>query len=306
MIVLNALFPIFALLVLGAVLKRVGLTDAAFLKKADKLIYTIFFPLLLFWKIGGAEPAGDDQWLFVAASLLTFCIMFVLSTLFIIHGPVTPYEAGSFSQSCYRFNTYIGVAVVINSLGEAGIAYFGVLIGIAIPVINVFAVSLLIWFGQTAVGSTSRPRLVARALVANPLIIGCFLGIGYSRMVGSFPLFLDNTLQLAAMVTLPLALLSIGGSLSFSGLRAHLKLATVAAAFKLVLLPATAAVLYALFGLEGVARQTGLIFFCLPASTAIYVLSSQLRSDTELASAAIVISTIFSFVSLSVALLAAG
>ncbi|HBH32645.1 MAG TPA: transporter, partial [Desulfofustis sp.] len=94
--------------------------------------------------------------------------------------------------------------------------------------------------------------------------------------------------------------------LSFSGLRAPLRLATVAAAFKLVLLPATAAVLYALFGLEGVARQTGLIFFCLPASTAIYVLSSQLRSDTELASAAIVISTIFSFVSLSVALLAAG
>jgi predicted permease len=49
--------------------------------------------------------------------------------------------------------------------------------------------------------------------------------------------------------------------------------------------------------------QTGMIFFCLPTSTAIYVLSSQLNSDTELASAAIVVSTLLSFGALSVALL---
>jgi predicted permease len=45
-----------------------------------------------------------------------------------------------------------------------------------------------------------------------------------------------------------------------------------------------------------------MIFFCLPTSTAIYVLSSQMNSDTELASASIVVSTLFSFVTLSVAL----
>jgi hypothetical protein len=52
-----------------------------------------------------------------------------------------------------------------------------------------------------------------------------------------------------------------------------------------------------------VAFKTGMIFLCLPASTAIYVLSSQLNSDTDLASAAIVVSTVLSFVSLSIALL---
>jgi predicted permease len=46
-----------------------------------------------------------------------------------------------------------------------------------------------------------------------------------------------------------------------------------------------------------------MIFFTLPASTAIYVLSSQLNSDTELASSSIVISTLLSFFPLSVALL---
>jgi predicted permease len=49
--------------------------------------------------------------------------------------------------------------------------------------------------------------------------------------------------------------------------------------------------------------QTGMIFFALPTSTALYVLSSQLGSDTRLAAASIVLSTILSFVSLTVVLL---
>ena len=46
MIVLNSLFPVFILIALGVVLKRAGLTDAAFLQKSDRLIYYIFFPLI--------------------------------------------------------------------------------------------------------------------------------------------------------------------------------------------------------------------------------------------------------------------
>jgi predicted permease len=59
--VLNNLFPVFALLLFGHLLKRVGLTHDAFLKTADKLIYYIFFPALLFWKIGAAasDQVGD-------------------------------------------------------------------------------------------------------------------------------------------------------------------------------------------------------------------------------------------------------
>ena len=61
--------------------------------------------------------------------------------------------------------------------------------------------------------------------------------------------------------------------------------------------------LYHIFHVDGTAFKTGMIFMCLPASTTIYVLSSQLNSDTELASASIVISTLLAFVSLSAALL---
>lgn len=303
MIVLNALFPIFGLLILGSLLKKFKLTNESYLKVSDKLVYFIFFPTMLFYKVGGAPHGGGDQVAFVSITLLAMVSMFLISTLVIKFGPVSDFEAGSFSQSCYRFNTYIGVAVILNSLGEAGIAYFGILIALTIPLVNVFAVAILIWFSGYEGDMRKRALIFIKALIGNPLILGSFAGAAYARLVGGFPEFIDNTLQLMSMVTLPLALISIGGALSFRGIKKYLPLSLLGGFLKLAIFPTVGFLLYQLFQVEGVAFKTGMIFFCLPASTTIYVLSSQLNSDTELASASIVVSTLLSFVSLSVALL---
>ena len=53
--ILQSLFPVFVLIVLGVLLKHFNLTNDTFLKTSDKLIYFIFFPMMLFWKIGGAR-----------------------------------------------------------------------------------------------------------------------------------------------------------------------------------------------------------------------------------------------------------
>ena len=76
-----------------------------------------------------------------------------------------------------------------------------------------------------------------------------------------------------------------------------------AAGLKLVVLPLFGLLFYSLFEVTGLPFKVGMIFLALPASTAIYVLSSQMNSDTDLASASIVMSTMLSFVSLSAALL---
>jgi len=302
-IVLDSLFPVFLLILLGVLLKRHDFTDQAFLRRSDRLIYYIFFPVMLFWKIGGAASAGDIDWTFHLVTLLVIVLMFVLSALAIRLRPVGSFQAGTFSQSCYRFNTYIGVAVVLTSLGEKGVAVFGVLIGLAIPLINVFAVATLIWYSGTQLSGRGRLKMLLRALAANPLILGCLAGIVYARLIGRFPVFINNTLSLMSMVTLPMALISIGGALTFAGVKKHLGNALLAAAMKLLILPALGYAAYRLAGVGPMELKVGMIFFCLPASTAIYVLSSQLGSDTELASSAIVLSTVLSFLSLSAALL---
>jgi predicted permease len=303
LIVLNSLFPIFTLLLLGSILKRLGLTDSVFLTTADRLIYYFFFPVMLFWKIGGASFDQGIDWNFCIASLLAILAMFLLSIPVIKLFAISDFKAGSFAQGCYRFNTYIGVAVILNSLGTEGVKYFGIVIGFAIPLINLFAVSTLIWFSGREVGFRRRLTIVASALVANPLILGCLAGIAYSRMFGSFPVFINNSLSLISMVALPLALISIGGSLSFAGVRGNLAPTFLAAGMKLVVLPLFGLLFYTLFDVTGVPFKTGMIFLALPASTAIYVLSSQMNSDTDLASSVIVISTVLSFGSLSVALI---
>ena len=139
--------------------------------------------------------------------------------------------------------------------------------------------------------------------MSNPLILGCLVGIVYSRVIGVFPVFIDNSLSMISMVALPLALISIGGSLTFKGVHQNVRLSLIGSTLKLLVLPLTGYFFFHLFGVTGVPFKAGLLFFALPASTAIYVLSSQMHSDTELASSAIVFSTLLSFLSLSVILL---
>jgi malonate transporter and related proteins len=301
--VFDSLFPVFALIALGFLLRRLDFTTDAFLKVSDRLVYFIFFPAMLFWKIGAA-PAGlfGESRLYLAVILAVLAV-YGLSTTFIICGRIRPYQAGSFSQSCYRFNTYIGVAVMMSAFGEEGVRRFGILIAVIIPVVNVLAVSTLTWFGGEQVSPGRRALQTVRVLITNPLVLGCAGGIMYGQLVNRFPIFLDNTLKLASYVTLPLALLSIGGAITLAGLQTHLRLSLAASAFKLVVLPAAGYLLLKALGVSGLGFRIGMVFFALPTSTALYVLSSQLNSDTELASAAIALSTILSFFSLSAALL---
>ncbi|MEJ2154806.1 MAG: AEC family transporter [Desulfobacteraceae bacterium] len=301
--VVNNLFPVFAIIILGALLKKTNLTNDAFLATSDRLIYYIFFPALLFWKIGAsAQTFSPESLRFYGAALAAIGILYVLSTLFIIIYKVPDFQAGTFSQSCYRFNTYIGMAVILTAWGEPGMAQFGVLIGAAIPIINVMAVTTLIWFSDQSLARSKRLRLTFAALGTNPLILACATGIVYAHWINSFPIFVENTLKLGATITLPLALLSIGGTLTLGNLKRYLSLAMVGATFKLIILPAIGWFMMQLLNVAPVFYPVGMLFFALPTSTAIFVLSAQLNSDTELAAAAVVLSTGLSFFSMSLVL----
>ena len=304
--VLNSLFPVFALILFGNVLKRFRLTNDVFLKTSDKLTYYIFFPLLLFWKIGGASTALFSNSGLYKAVICAVLTVYVLSTAFIVLFKVPAYQAGSFSQSCYRFNSYIGVAIVLTALGEEGIKHFGILIGMIIPIINVLCVSTLTWFSEKKMLPVERLGQTVKGLITNPLILACLSGILYAKLFSGFPPFIGSTLQLCSFVALPMAMLSIGAALSLDGIKDHFKLSLVASTFKLLVLPAVGFLFLLAFGVSELALKVGLIYFALPTSPALYILSSQLNSDTQLASAAIALSTLLSFLSLSAALMLNG
>jgi predicted permease len=302
-LVLSSLFPVFSLLFVGSLLRQLGLTNDIFLKTSDKLIYFIFFPILLFWKIGEVRTDTLVSWNLIVAALLSIALIYVISALSLKIFRVPDYKAGSFSQSCYRFNTYIGMAIIFYALGEKGIKHFGILIGFVIPFINLLAVPTLIWYSGRQLTRQAGLKVFFKEIVTNPLILACIAGLLYSRTIQEFPQFIENTFRLSSAVALPLALISIGGALSLKSLRGNFSISLVAAVIKLTILPCVGYLLLRILHVSGMSFKVGMIFFALPTSAAIYVLSSQLNSDTELASASVVVSTLFSFLSLTSVLL---
>jgi len=304
--IFNSIVPIFALVFLGSVLKRIGITDETYIRVSDKLVYFIFFPALLFWKIGKPAPSAGVDWQLVVAVLISVFVVFVISLATARLLGVTNHEVGSFAQGCIRFNSYIGLAVVLAVLGDDGIRGFGVLIGFVIPFINVLVVGTLIWFSRESYSMSHKAVLLVKSMVSNPLIIACLAGIGYSSLNVSFPVFVDSTLAMMSFLPLPLALISIGGSMTLSGFRGHLFKSSAAAVFKLAILPVVGYFVVKFLGVSDQGAKLAIIFFALPTSPAGYILSAQLDSDVDLATASIVLSTLLSIGSLSVVLLAFG
>jgi malonate transporter and related proteins len=301
--VLNSVLPVFAIIALGSVLKRTGLIDDAFMGKSDRLIYYIFFPALLFWKIGKPATAAAVDWYLILAVICALFTVFVASLIFVKAAGYSDFEVGSFTQACYRFNTYVGMAIVLAALKDDGVRQFGVLIGFVIPFLNVLAVSSMTYFSGKGYSWRANIGLLVRSVLSNPLIIACVAGIGYSYLGIPLPDFLGNTFALMALLSLPLALISIGGTLRVSGMAGHARASLIAAAFKFVLLPLVGYAFLKTFGVSDAAFKVAMIYFVLPTSPAGYILSAQLNSDVELATSAIVVSTLVSVVPLSIVLL---
>ncbi len=298
----NVIIPIFVVIAVGSFVKRIGLLDDDFFKMSDKFVYYVCFPALLFWKIG--EPDGQvanlaSQMIVVFA---TVTAGFAMSIILIYTVGISRFAAGSFAQGCFRFNSYVGLGVVLGALGEEGIKYFGILIGLIIPYINVLCVGALIWFAEKDYDRTNQLRIMFKALVSNPLIIACAAGILWSKTAIGFPALVDQVLKLLSGVTLPLALVSIGGGLSFRSLGETARPAILSTVVKLVFMPLVGFYLLNLFKVQGMAMQTAMIFFCLPTATSTYILSSLLGSDTRVASSVIMVSTLASLPVLAVCL----
>lgn len=300
MIVLNSIFPVFMIICMGRILKKFHLTTDEYLRISDRLIYYAFFPAMMFWKIGAPSTSVSFNWPLILASLATVLTIYILSLTYIRVAKVAAFETGTFSQCSYRFNTYVGMAVILTALGDHSVREFSIMIGLTIPFINILAVSTLIWFSGGTKRGADRIRLIIKEALSNPLVIGCFAGIIYSRIKMPFPLFMENSFKMISLMTLPLALISVGGALKPSRFKRYFKNAFVSSFFKLALLPLVGYVFLKIAGVGDDSLKVGMIFFALPTSTATYILSSQLNSDTELASTSIFLSTLFSALSLSI------
>ncbi len=299
---ITIVLPIFLVIALGTLLKQLRLFDETFLQQTNRLVYVVFRPLLLFYKIGKADFSSFFNAPLVIGSTLVIIIGFALSYYYTGKRQYPATIRGSFCQGSFRGNlAYIGLAICLNAYGEEGLTKAGILMGFLVPVLNLFAILALLLPHQGR-DKEKTPNLIAQTIL-NPLIIASFLGIIWSFWSLPIPTIIDRSLNITTGLALPLALLAIGGGFSFERLKGDLKLAGAASTIKLVLLPLLALLLLIPMGVSGADLGIGILIAGTPAATATYIMAQQMKGDAELAGSIVMLSTLASAFSYTILLL---
>ncbi len=301
--IINIVLPVFSVIALGWLLRRWGLIDAAFLKQTNKLVYYVCLPLLLFYKIGTADFFANFNGRLIIGSIAAVAITFVASYYYTVLRAYPDKARGVFSQASFRGNiAYIGLAITLNAYGETGLTKAGILMGFLVPFLNLFAILALLW-PHRGDGEQRGATFWLRQIALNPLILASFLGILWSFLDLPIPLVFERSLNIATGMTLPLALLAIGGGFSLERLRGDLFKAALASAIKTIWMPILAAILLISMGVTGMDLGIGVLIAGTPAATANYIMAEQLKGDAELAGTIVMLSTLLSAATYTVALL---
>jgi len=299
--VIEIVLPVFLIIGLGYSIRRAELVDNNFFVQANRLVFYICLPLLLFYKIGTADFSTSFNIRLVMATSGAVGCCFLIAYLY---GSWRRYPApvqGAFCQGSFRGNlAYIGLPIVYNAYGDAGLTRAGILLGFLVPVLNFFAILALTLPQQQ---QRTSYREIAKQIIINPLILASLAGILWSFFQLPMPTILDRSLNIASAMTLPLALLSIGGSFSLAKLRGDICKAALATAIKLILLPMVTTSFMLLAGISGLDFAIGLLMAGAPTAVATYIMACQMEADGELAGTIVVMATALSAVSYTLLLL---
>ena len=226
--------PIFIILALGIILARTGVITDAFIDAGSKLVFNVTLPALLFITISKTNIEHIANFSLIGYGLLATIIVFLLLELLAEIFIDPPRERGVVVQGAFRSNMgIVGLAYCANAYGEVGLAAASIYLG---PVTILFNVLAVITLNR----SLNKHRSVAGTLfdiARNPLILGIVLALPVAWTHLQLPSILLQSGEYFAQMTLPLALLCTGASLSLKALREDSHNAVIASVGKLLIVP---------------------------------------------------------------------
>lgn len=299
MVFLNVVLPVFLIIALGYAIRRIHFVDKSFLDKISHLAYYLAVPALLVWKIGTSSFDLNFNPALILASYIAVVISALAAYVVARLLRLPPREVGSFTQGSFWGNlTYIGLPILLAAYGEQGLQRGGMLIGFLSPLVNAGAVLALTVPLQGKLDWKSVVYL-RNAVIANPVILSCMAGLLLSKFQVPFPVFAVNFLRFLSDLALPLALLAMGGSLSFEKIRKDYKATAFACLIKLVLIVLLGWFIYKGLGITGLDFKVGIILLACPTAFSSYLFSTRLGADKSLMSSDIMVSTLLSMATLS-------
>jgi hypothetical protein len=295
--VLQLLFPDFSLILCGWLLCRYTPLNRKVWEPVEALVYYFLFPVLLFQSIVRKPlDLGAASSLIAAGVVLGLCtiaLAYLLPRLPLLgrHIDLRQYAAGA--QVAFRFNSFIGLALIDRLAGPSGMQLLAILMGVSIPLLNIAAVWPMARQAGTPVGS---------ALVRNPLIIATVGGLLANVAGFAIPSWLDPAVSRIGGASLALGLMTAGAGLQLGSLAHSKALTTSLLVIKHLASPLLALGLAHLFRLDAAQTQIFLCFSALPTAPTAYVLATRMGYDGAFVAALITLSTLLGAASLSLVL----
>ena len=139
---INATVPIFLVMIIGWFIKQIGLIDDHFANVANRYVFKVALPALLFRDLSKSDFKGkfDPQFVLYCSivTILMFSLVWIATEILMKDDT----QKGAFVQgSCRSSAAILGMAFVQNMYSDTGMA--PLMIVAAVPLFNIFAVVVL-------------------------------------------------------------------------------------------------------------------------------------------------------------------
>lgn len=284
----NVVLPLFLLMALGYILKKIRMYDTATLKTINKLVFKVFLPVYLFYSIYSTDlsAAFDIKVILFAVTGLLLWFLLLMGIVPLIEKENA--KRGVMIQGMFRSNFVLfGLPVAISLCGEERIGITSLLLGIIVPIYNVLAVITLEVFR----GGKPSFKKIAKGIVTNPLIIASAIGVGMYLLKIDLPYAIEKTVVDVGKVATPLALIALGGEFKFSKVKGDIKQLLVSVVGKLVISPLFLVTAGILMGFRNEILVPILLMSGAPTAVSSYTMAQQMGGDGELAGEIVVFTT---------------
>jgi hypothetical protein len=279
---LNAIAPIFLVIITGYLLKRSRFIPSEMWPIIEHVCFYLLMPFLIIRTLARADlgeiPIADFAIVItggvIGMALLLLALRPIGAQRFGITGP----SFTSLFQGATRFHGFMALAIVGSLYGEEGVALSGIAIGVMVPLINILNVAVLTVFGEAE--ATPDWRTVLLKIVSNPLIVACV--IGFALNLTGVPEFVYGAIDIIGDGGLGLALLAVGAGLNIGQALETKTLVAVGVLMRLIGMPLLVVGLSILIGLDGLARTIAIITGAVPTASSAYVMARQMGGDAEL------------------------
>ena len=290
---INVTMPIFLVMVIGYILKQIGMLNDNFVTVANKFNFKVTLPFMLFKDIAGVDIKAvfDIKYVLFCAIVSTICFWVVWGTAKLLVRDKT--IRGAFVQSSFRGSAAVmGLAFIQNIYGSSAMG--PLMIVSAVPLYNIFSVIVLTFEANdsTGIDKKAKIRQAGINICKNPIILSILAGLIVGLLGIQFPTLVNKTVSNVAQMATPLALITIGAG--FEGRKALAKIAPTMAAsmIKLVLQPLVFLPVAAWMEFSGEKMIAILIMLASPTTPSCYIMAKSMNNDEVLTASVIVTTTL--------------